>query len=1131
MRKLIITALAILTATALFSIQYEEVLSVPYATNFAWLDYDRDGDEDVIITGNNVTNLYRNDGTAGFVDTRLTFAGFAEAEIHVADYNSDSYPDILISGYNTENYNPDYDPFPFSTTKVYTNNGGVGFTDATLPLLNVRDTQTAWFGSADSYYLVISSLNESNEHTVCYYTYQSYTNPDWQYRGIIAMPLPYVDYRCLVAKYDSVYYLFNGSSISYMFTISANSEYLEVTDLVMELPSEGFGGFEVLDFDSDNDQDIFIRRDSFSGSIVYENNNGVYSNVNYLFPGMDYDCTWVDYENDGDLDYVQYNLCYLQNDHSFSSVALQQPAWLDVGYKSIWYDINSDGLIDRVSIFYENYGYLAGHYFLINNGNYGFGWEYYSDMGLGHWRSINRNKRMIRDLDSDGDLDLSFIDLREWLGFSYYRLTGQPDLTEHTLDLFYSNGRIIPGDFDGDNDYDLLDRINVCVNINDYEYQLHPDDPSFGSSEIYGWVDYNQDGHLDFWRYQSWYPWSGIKIFINNGFGIFNETMSINVSLNGHELQNGSGLDWGDIDNDGDMDFVANWVYAGNYHGCTFIFYNNGNDNFVQNVLYEERSYTVDLIDYNNDGLLDVFLFGVFCWGNSYLKNALLYENKGNAEFELINTGIQPMATGKSAWGDYDNDGDLDIVIGGEYWDSENSVRRYITKMYRNDGSNGFTDINAQLPQIRLVSVNLGDIDNDGDLDIVLTGYNGNDQSNYNYKSDIYINTAGTFKNSCAGLFDQRYGGFGALFDNDNDGDLDILISGDSSPRWILYENNTSALNNPPTPPSITYDNQNGFSFSGSTDDTTPAIALTYDIRIGTTPGGSDVVCPMADLNTGFRKVVEFGRHAWGPMDLPGDQTYYASAQAIDNAYAGSAFGPEISFYVPPKPQLKLISSSSLDFAEQYIAYDSEPQSIVITNTGTAPLIISSLGYSLADSPFHVLPNAFPVTVAVGDSLILSVVFCPTNTSALSDTLSLPYNGAYYNNLHIVLTGTGIHVPPSVVGNVQLNMQDDSAHLSWSPVQSTIFDVPLAVDRYVVIFSEDPYENEHSFYYLGSTPDTTFVHPRVAIFRKHMFYKVKAVKFYDREQAAQFDNLIAGRNDLRWQDVVGFMDEVRNRRF
>ena len=68
------------------------------------------------------------------------------------------------------------------------------------------------------------------------------------------------------------------------------------------------------------------------------------------------------------------------------------------------------------------------------------------------------------------------------------------------------------------------------------------------------------------------------------------------------------------------------------------------------------------------------------------------------------------------AWGDYDDDGDLDILLTG--YDGSNTL---VAKVYRNDGG-VFVDIGAGLTGVNYSSVAWGDYDNDGDLDILLTG-------------------------------------------------------------------------------------------------------------------------------------------------------------------------------------------------------------------------------------------------------------------------------------------------------------------------------------------------------------------------------------------------------------------------
>jgi hypothetical protein len=93
------------------------------------------------------------------------------------------------------------------------------------------------------------------------------------------------------------------------------------------------------------------------------------------------------------------------------------------------------------------------------------------------------------------------------------------------------------------------------------------------------------------------------------------------------------------------------------------------------------------------------------------------------------------------------------------------------------------------------------------------------------------------------------------------------------------------------------------FSWSAASDSQTPAPGLTYNLRVGTTPGGSDLVGPMAASN-GFRRVPQMGNAQLNLFrvitDLPLARPIYWSVQAVDTAFAGSAFAPEAVFTQSP---------------------------------------------------------------------------------------------------------------------------------------------------------------------------------------------------------------------------------------
>ena len=149
------------------------------------------------------------------------------------------------------------------------------------------------------------------------------------------------------------------------------------------------------------------------------------------------------------------------------------------------------------------------------------------------------------------------------------------------------------------------------------------------------------------------------------------------------------------------------------------------------------------------------------------------------------NAGLPGIWAGSTAWGDYDGDGDPDVLIVGLTGSADNCVP--IARVYRND-SGRFTDINAGLSAVYLGQAAWGDFDGDGDLDIALSGITAEDQN----LTHIYHNENGFFSRDLdQDLVPLRMSAL-AWGDPDADGDVDLVISGLSiggNPRTVLYRN------------------------------------------------------------------------------------------------------------------------------------------------------------------------------------------------------------------------------------------------------------------------------------------------------------------------------------------------------
>jgi hypothetical protein len=144
----------------------------------------------------------------------------------------------------------------------------------------------------------------------------------------------------------------------------------------------------------------------------------------------------------------------------------------------------------------------------------------------------------------------------------------------------------------------------------------------------------------------------------------------------------------------------------------------------------------------------------------------------------------------------------------------------------------------------------------------------------------------------------------------DGDGDLDLVAGNYNQPNRV-YRNNSAVANTLPSAPGGLNTLVSGpgpydvmFSWSPATDAETLQAGLTYNLRVGTSPGASDVMSGMSDAATGLREVPAMGnvQHntSW-TLTLPAG-TYYWSVQAVDASFAGSAWAGEQTAVVGAAP-------------------------------------------------------------------------------------------------------------------------------------------------------------------------------------------------------------------------------------
>ncbi len=308
--------------------------------------------------------------------------------------------------------------------------------------------------------------------------------------------------------------------------------------------------------------------------------------------------------------------------------------------------------------------------------------------------------------------------------------------------------------------------------------------PGFSSSAV-ARGDFDNDGRFDLLLTgfagvdANNFPIYLSQVWRNLGNGTFT-----NIQANLPGVDTGA-VALGDFDNDGNLDILLTGYSSKG--PVAQVWRNLGNGAFTNSntglpgVLYS----SVALGDFDNDGNLDILLTGT---PNGYGNAAItqLWRNLGTGTFTNVPTGLPGISQGAVAWGDFDNDGKLDILLTGY------TATGAVCQIWRNLGNGSFTNMNVGLPGVYESAVALGDYDNDGKLDIALSGVDNQSVP----ICQVWRNTGNwVFTNLNAG-FPGVHSGSLAWADFDNDGRLDLLLAGLDNlgaPILQVYHNNTAS--------------------------------------------------------------------------------------------------------------------------------------------------------------------------------------------------------------------------------------------------------------------------------------------------------------------------------------------------
>jgi len=371
---------------------------------------------------------------------------------------------------------------------------------------------------------------------------------------------------------------------------------------------------------------------------------------------------WGDYNNDGLLDlyisnYNDVNVLYKnKGDGTFSNVANSAGVNDDsTGVDIAWGDYNNDGFLDLYLVNDVGAGYGAKNLLYKNNGDDTFT-NVADEAGVS-----SRGYGLCAawaDYDNDGFLDLYVTN------------------NAHTIFCYGQSNKLYRNKGDG-----TFDDVTETAEVGEK-----------GNSMGVAWCDYDNDGDQDFCVLNFASPFLGDpegnpSVLYQNNNGIFTDVAS---SSGIEHTDGGHGVAWGDYDNDGDMDlYIANnsAILSTSPPRSSLgknVLYRNNNDGTFTDLTDEAgvgstlTSTEVTWVDYDNDGDLDLHVVNGGIQGN---QSSILYENNSDDTFQNVasTAGIQNTGPGEGAtWGDYDNDGDLDLYVVN--YNQSN-------KLYRNNGN------------------------------------------------------------------------------------------------------------------------------------------------------------------------------------------------------------------------------------------------------------------------------------------------------------------------------------------------------------------------------------------------------------------------------------------------------------
>ncbi len=350
---------------------------------------------------------------------------------------------------------------------------------------------------------------------------------------------------------------------------------------------------------------------------------------------------------------------------------------------------------------------------------------------VGHWHGA-----AWADYDNDGYPDLFVHQYAPAVKDFLYHNNGDGTFTRLTAPI--PQGLVLQnaawgnawGDYDNDGHPDLFISNNGAKNVllhsrGDGTFERIASGPGAEGtdSSAAAWGDCDRDGYLDLFVVNGYLGSSPARhwLYHNQGDGSFRRMGTNDVGYLASESVTAIFASWVDYDDGGWQDLFLPTTQGGYFNR------NLGNGSFapLTNNVHVNSPTGFAWADYDNDGRLDLCIAG-------YGTPTVIYHNEGGGTFKQMTAaqvGIPSSDAswgGGVAWGDYDNDGFVDLFVAGGWWNSSNVGVTTRSFLYHNNGDGTFTRITNGSPVVNVcdsMGAHWVDYDRDGFLDLFVNAH------------------------------------------------------------------------------------------------------------------------------------------------------------------------------------------------------------------------------------------------------------------------------------------------------------------------------------------------------------------------------------------------------------------------